>query len=37
MPFEELHRAFMFLGGSAVFERAQVSPLAGFRILLSRI
>jgi hypothetical protein len=36
-PFKVLHRSFVFLGRSERLERAQISSLAGLRILLPRI
>jgi len=37
VSLEKLNRFFVFLGGSATLERAEVAPLAGFRILLARV
>jgi hypothetical protein len=37
MPFKVLHGFFVFLRRSFRFERAQISSLAGLRILLPRI
>lgn len=37
MSLEELHRAFMRLGGFGRLKGAQVSPFAAFRVLLTGI
>src|SRR6266404_1682773 len=37
LPFEILHRFFVFLGGGFGFERAEVSMFAGLGIFLPRI
>jgi len=37
LPFEILHRFFVFLGGGFGLEGAQVSPRPGLRIFLPRI
>src|SRR5579871_5161108 len=37
VPFEILHRAFVFFGGCARLERAEVTALAGLRIDLAGV
>jgi hypothetical protein len=37
VPFEELHGSLVFLRGRARFERAEIAPLPGLRVLLPGI
>ncbi len=37
MPFKVLHLVFVFFGGFACFESAEILTLAGFLVFFSRI